>query len=199
MAQDNRRWTWVKLPEAAHDALMRSSTELGRHPSDILEETFNDWLINFSKKSKSKSVLFYAAHLRDKENQNHIAIVKQLIVSYQKHPTDEAFDEITMLCDLIGETMENLAEELKESPHLSEILKSSDKVSKAELWILEVMKPDKPMASKAIKELAEKAGYGAHIIDRAKDRLNRSGSVEITPFKQGTMWFWRMSLPEQSI
>lgn len=196
--KDIRRWTWTKLQDSAYDALLRASTELGKHPSDVLAEAFDAWCIEFAKKSKNKSVTFHNAHTKDRERQTQLSIVKQLIVSYQKHPTDEAFDEITNLCDLIGETMDSLSDELKETPHISEILKSSDKVSKAEMWILEFMKPDKPVASNVIKEKADKAGFADYIIDRAKERLNRSGSVDITAFRQGSMWFWRMTVPDQS-
>lgn len=195
--KDTRRWTWTKLTESAHDALLQVSTEFGRHPSESVADAVDFWLIEMAKKSKSRALIFHAAHTKDRERQTQLSIVKQLIVSYQKNPSDEGFDEISSLCNILGESLDKLIEDLNESPHISEVLKSTDMVSKAEMWLLETMQPDKPIASKAIKEMAAKQGFGGHIIDRAKDRLNTTGKVSIMPFKQGSAWFWRMKTPDR--
>lgn len=185
-----------QIEESAHSALISIVNKTGKPIAFVIAEMLDWWIVECAKTNRDRNVQAHAAHIKTRERQTQRTILKQVAVAYQSEPTEEALDEFKDLCDALGVSMEKVIEEMNELPHIAEVLKGTESISKAEMWILENMKPDKPIASKKIEEMGYKAGYKKHILRDAKDRLNAVGNIQIRSMKQGTMWFWSLTIPE---
>lgn len=196
--EENRKWVMSQIEETAHTSLLKLASEKGVHIADLLEEVITNYLVNAGKLSKSKTAQIYAAVLEDRERTSRVLMIKQLILSHQAAPSEELMDQIKALCDVAGLSLENLVDALEEMPHLAEVVKGNDSISKAEMWLLENIQPGKPMAARAIEELASKAGFKKHTLNDARARINASGKVHISSTKQGVQWFWSLGVLQSS-
>lgn len=195
---ENRKWLSGQVDDQTHNAAMCVSSETGKHITALVEEGIHLMISHYAQTSKSSAVRIHAAHTDDKSRQNQIGQLKQLIISYQGDPNEDMLDRIKDLCDLAGVSMERLVEDLNKMPHLAEVLKGNDSISKAELWLVENLLPDKPTAVKTIQDKATKVGFKWHVIKDARDRLKANTGTEILSMKQGKMWFWNLQLPSNN-
>ena len=196
--EENRKWIMAQIEETAHTSLLRLASEKGVHVAELTEEIITTHLVNAGKHSKSKTAQIYAAVLEDRERQSRVLMIKQLILSYQAAPSEELLDQIKSMCDVAGLSMEKMVDDLNEMPHMAEVVKGNDSISKAEMWLIENMKPDKPIAARSIEEMGLKAGFKKHTLNDARQRINQSGKVQITSTKQGAQWFWALGVLQSS-
>lgn len=195
---DTRKFKNLRVEESLHNALIEIVNMTGKSMEDLFVDGANMVVTEFAKKSRGKNVQAHAAQLKLREHQTQQTILKQVAAAYQNNPTEESLDEFQALCDVLETSIEKVTEEMKEMPHITEVLKGTNSISNAEMWILQNIKPEKPVASTYVEEKGFKVGYKKWTLRDAKDRLNRSGNVKIEIMKQGTKWYWVMSVPNSN-
>lgn len=195
---DTRKFKNFRVEESLHNALIEIVNMTGKSMEDLFVDGANLVVAEFAKKSKGKSIQAHNSQLELREYQTQQAILKQVAAAYQNNPTEESLDKFQALCDVLETSMEKVTEEMKEMPHITEVLKGANSITNAEMWILENVEPGKPIASTYVEEKGFKVGYKKWTLRDAKDRLNRSGSVKIEITKKGTKWFWIMSMPNSN-
>lgn len=195
---DTRKCKNFRVEESLHNALIEIVNMTGKSMEDLFVDGANKVVTEFAKHSKGKNVQAHDAQLKLRERQTQQTILKQVAAAYQNEPTEEALDEFQALCDVLETSIEKVIDEMKEMPHITEVLKGANSISNAEMWILQNVKPGKPVASTTVEATGFKVGYRKWTLRDAKDRLNQSGSVKIDIMKQGTKWFWVMTMPNSN-
>lgn len=192
---DTRKFKNLRVDDALHNSLIEIVNMTGKSMEDLLVEGASMVVMEFSKKGKGKNVQAYAAQVKVRERQTQQTILKQVAAAYQSEPSEEALDEFQALCDVLDTSIEKVIAEMNEMPHIGEVLKGKNSITSAEMWILKNVLPDKPIASKTIEKMGDREGYKMYTLRDARERLNLSGEVNIASIKQGSMWFWHLTVP----
>lgn len=191
--KDHKQWVSVQISETAFNALMARVSEVGKKHSDLIADYIDRGLEQDAKNSRSLSVKIHAASFKDLERRDHISVIDRMIASYQEDPTEELLDQITYLCGEVGLDVGKMFKKMEEQPYIAEVLRT-DKVTSAEMWLLENLKPNEPVFSTDLEARAAKAGIKKHVLFNAKNRLNERNDLFIKPTHKGTKWIWELHL-----
>lgn len=193
--KESRKWVYASLNDQEHEALLHIATENGWHASAAVAEAVRTLIEYHAKNAKNPHsvIVVQAATQENKAKENQLLQLKNLGAAYMANPTEEGADKLQLLCDMVGVSMEKLLGGISDSPHLREVLKDGQTVSKAEAWLLENMEMDKEYAQQDIQKKAAEAGIKYHMLKEAKLKINaRRQDFQIESVRKEKNWAWQI-------
>jgi len=185
-----RMWVGGQIDETIYTALWKVSTELGKHPSVVIEMSIEEFIVNFTNKKLNEGkdvddkLLVTTLALEDRARTNQITQLKTLAYSHLKFPTEESAERLEAACNASGISIETLLEEINENQHIKELVSENGSLSNSEMWLLENMSPGRKYPMRVIVEKGRDAGFKEHTLKAAKAKLG------IESKRESHSWVW---------
>lgn len=177
--------------ETDYNLICRLATQDGgQHPSDYAATLLREAAL--SRAEALEALGDHIPHLnillKDKagrESEQVYDALKRIAARHVKSPTESSMEELRALCEEEGVTVEEIMDDLAESPAVPVVSNSGDKLARAMNWIIEFMRGKDKIPSTAAFEAAKHDGFSQRTIELAKTRL-------CVPSRKmsGGVWYW---------
>ena len=189
MSEEKRKWVATELTEDTHRMLYLYATEIGEHPSKILERFTIDGLKNAAAEAKDPSIYmrtFLAVQSALQREQTRSQL-ERLAWSAMDQADQKTFDDLADLCQGHGMTLEEVLEAVvsqKTPPVL--IQDNGHGIGSAARW-LEAMFRDRPeYPASDIVARGKEAGFSPPTLNAAKRKV---GLISV---RRAKYWSWVM-------
>lgn len=114
---------------------------------------------------------------------------------YNMRPSEENYDRLVSMCDKNEMDIDDVLARSKGSMP-SVIVSPNGNIERCQYWLVELLKDGTPMLVSEIVQKAMKFGYSKDVLNKAKQRINRSDSKGTLPripsSKLGSVWQWSL-------
>lgn len=193
-----RRVTLVVL-EAEYNTLCRMSTQDGGlHPTDYGSRLLSERILSRALELEANGADIPHLHIfiRDhegREREQVIGALKRIASRHVRDATEKSLEELKALCDEEGVSVEEIMDDLAESPAVPVVSNAGDTLARAMNWVIEFMRGKERIASVAAFEAAKLDGFTQRTIELAKNRLG----IPSRKMAKG-IWYWVNEKPMQS-
>jgi len=192
VAKDSRRkWVASEVEEGVHALLWEYSTEMGMHPTKVIETFIIEGLERVADEAENPGIDFrvFSELRRAMKRERSRSQLERLAWSAQKNADEEAFDALQSLCDeydnVTVEEIMNAVTDMDRPPIA--IQDEGYGITSATVWLQEIMKAKDEYPANVIYSMGGRHGFTAAVLKAAKKSL---GYVSI---RRGRHWAWAVS------
>ena len=188
-ASEKTKWVSASLDEDTYRALNRRATELGMHPSVLLECYLIRGITEDAKEGKGEKasietrVFVRLSEIRGRGRTR--AQLQQIAYDHIQDPTEEKADMLRSYCKEAGFTIEEILEEANDVAQIPLTFDDGTGVISAMHWLRSTLR-DHPdgLPSTGVMDAGAKHGFSQHVLNDAKRRLG------VKSVRHSTYWAW---------
>lgn len=194
-----RRVTFVIL-ESEYNTLCRMSTkDGGLHPTDYGSRLISERILSraLELEAQGADIPHLRTFIRDhagREREQVIGALKRIAARHVRNASEDSLEELKSLCDEEGVNVEEIMDDLAESPAVPVVSNSGDTLARSMNWIIEFMRGKERIASIAAFEAAKEDGFSQRTIELAKNRLG----IPSRKMAKG-IWYWVNDKPMKEL
>lgn len=173
-----------------------ATTDGGLHPSDYCANLLREAALQRAKDLETigDKIPHLKILLKDRagrEQEQVFEALKRIAARHIKSPSEQSMEELKSLCEEESITVEEIMDDLADSPAVPVVVNSGNAVARASNWIIEFMKGKDSVPSAKAFEESRISGFSKRVIEIAKQRL------DIRSEKKGAIWYWVNDKPFQ--
>lgn len=183
----NKRWVSTELDEDAHRALCRLATQMGTHPSKLIEQFVVDGLAATAEQEEFVASIDLQVFAGVYEVRRRARIRSQLVqiaFEHQQNPTEETADLLKSLCELASIPVEEIVRESEDATLVPLAQDNGTGVNSAMRWLRQVVEAGNEYPVVFIMQLAKEVGFSESIVKSAKQNLG------IISKRRSKGWMW---------
>jgi antitoxin component of RelBE/YafQ-DinJ toxin-antitoxin module len=181
----SKRWVSTELDEDTHRTLLKVATELGVHPTKLIEKYITDGLTNEALTMDlfaPPELRVYAALQEVRKRSRIRSQLGQIAFEHQNNPSEESADILQNVCDISGVTVEDVvSHDLSSVPLIQD---NGNGVSSCVRWLQKYCIPNREFPVPVVLEQGKSFGFSEAVIRSAKAQLG------IISKRASKTWVW---------